>query len=96
MESKGNWVENLKSQVCVYPIERAVQEPRAKTQALIYFSQLIGRLLGEIDRLGEITHLVSKDSVVLPCCNVVVSAEQHISLPDMSSSSAGKNRPLLF
>ncbi len=25
MESKGNWVENLNSQVCVYQIERTVQ-----------------------------------------------------------------------
>ncbi len=30
MKSKGNWVKNLKSQVCVYQIERAVQERKVK------------------------------------------------------------------
>ncbi len=30
MESKGNWVENLNSQVCVYQIERTVQDRKVK------------------------------------------------------------------
>ncbi len=30
MKSKENWSENLKSQVCVYQIERAVQERKVK------------------------------------------------------------------
>jgi hypothetical protein len=30
MKSKGNWVENLKSQMCMYQIERAVQERKVK------------------------------------------------------------------